>query len=420
MVVGKLLATENFSEINRPFLALNAPTINVFNMTNYPVAGACVTEAGEVTVAIGSPVSFSQTVPCVNDRFSLSATLTPASFYSDGYAVINLSQMSLNLSKVIPTDSIMITRWLLEDPELTITLSLISGQQYDFSVDWGDGTPLQIVTSFNDPNAIHTYTAAGSYDVRITGLARGWGSNLPTSYASGGCRINQVIQLGNMNWRNFRSGFFGCNLLTNFNSQREDVANVTSMEWMFRSSSIDPEVGHWNVSQVRNMGGMFESNSNANPDVSRWDVGLVTNMWSMFYRASNANPDVSDWDVSSLATATSLFDRAIAANPDVSRWDVSQVTNMTNMFRDSPSANPDTRAWNVANVTNFNGIFQGLTQTPGISNQRYSDFLNMVNSTSARNNLALHASQYYLPSASAARANLVGKGWTINDLGLQP
>lgn len=417
---GQVVGNLEYSQIKRSPLSSTSPMINALNMQAYPVSGSCVTEAGDVTVEIGNPVVFTQVTPCVDDQFSLTAALTASSYYINGTATIRLSQMVLNKTEVVPTDSIMITRWQLTDPDLTVTLPLVTGHNYDFSVDWGDGSPLGVVSAFNDPDAVHTYASAGTYQIRIIGQVQAWGNAAMAPYATGGCRITEVLRLGNMGYQRFRSGFFGCNLLTTFNSDRQDVANVVDMEWMFRGSIVNPSVGHWDVSQVTDMGGMFESNPNANPDVSRWDVGQVRNTWSMFYRALSANPDVSQWNTANFQTCQSMFDGASVANPDVSQWNVSNIVDMRNMFRDTPMANPDTRLWSVPNVTNFRDVFGVLNQSSGITAERYSDFLNMVANTSARTNLRIDSVQYYLPSAAAARADLVSRGWIINDAGLQP
>lgn len=41
--------------------------------------------------------------------------------------------------------------------------------KYDFQVDYGDGTVLQ-VKSYDDANKAHTYTEAGTYSVKIDGV----------------------------------------------------------------------------------------------------------------------------------------------------------------------------------------------------------------------------------------------------------
>ena len=78
-----------------------------------------------------------------------------------------------------------ITQWSVADGE-TIVLPIYEIQEtdeergeketyfnYNLTVDYGDGTVLEI-TSFDDEDRNHTYQTAGTYDVKITGMCEGW------------------------------------------------------------------------------------------------------------------------------------------------------------------------------------------------------------------------------------------------------
>ena len=78
-----------------------------------------------------------------------------------------------------------ITQWSVADGE-TIVLPIYEKQgtdeergeketyfNYNFTVDYGDGTIAEI-TSFDDEDRSHTYQTAGTYDIKITGLCEGW------------------------------------------------------------------------------------------------------------------------------------------------------------------------------------------------------------------------------------------------------
>ena len=78
-----------------------------------------------------------------------------------------------------------ITQWNVADGE-TIILPIYEKQEtdeergeketyfnYNFTVDYGDGTIAEI-TSFNDEDRYHTYSKAGTYDVKIKGMCEGW------------------------------------------------------------------------------------------------------------------------------------------------------------------------------------------------------------------------------------------------------
>ena len=78
-----------------------------------------------------------------------------------------------------------ITQWNVADGE-TIILPIYEKQEtdeergeketyfnYNFTVDYGDGTVAEI-TSFDDEDRYHTYSKAGTYDVKIKGMCEGW------------------------------------------------------------------------------------------------------------------------------------------------------------------------------------------------------------------------------------------------------
>lgn len=50
---------------------------------------------------------------------------------------------------------------------------------------------------------------------------------------------------------------------------------------MFYSSNFNQPISSWDVSNVTNMGSMFEY-SLFNQDINAWSVGNITNMNSMF------------------------------------------------------------------------------------------------------------------------------------------
>ena len=264
-----------------------------------------------------------------------------------------------------------------------IKLPLPEGFNYNFIVDWGDGSQSEI-TSADDPNKVHIYAATGSYTMRISGLVEAWESHHRT-IGSSICTITSVPELGDVGWKSLRFAFYSCKGLTNLRGG--DVSQVTNMEEMFAANkSVNPDVSNWDVSNVTNMRAMFSGAASANPDVSNWDVSNVTNMNGMFARgaarATSANPDVSNWDVSNVTNMGAMFSGATSANPEVSNWDVSNVTDMGGMFARgfarSTSANPEVSNWDVSNVTNMFAMFAGTTSAnPEVSNWDVSNVTDM-------------------------------------------
>ncbi len=89
-----------------------------------------------------------------------------------------------------------------------VTLPLESGYLYDFIVDWGDGSQLTTISSYDDSNATHTYTA-GSYELLIDGKCQSFNVN----NGSFKLFINEVMQ-----WSTttdfLKLNFAGCSNLT--------------------------------------------------------------------------------------------------------------------------------------------------------------------------------------------------------------
>ena len=79
-----------------------------------------------------------------------------------------------------------ISTWRTTHSNDTITLPLVSsfsysgatGQgEYDFSVDWGDGTPADRITAWNQAEATHYYQSEGDHTITISGKIWGWSFN---------------------------------------------------------------------------------------------------------------------------------------------------------------------------------------------------------------------------------------------------
>ena len=86
------------------------------------------------------------------------------------------AEIDAGITKILKPYSPFTTRWRLDDAAKTITLPLPSAGEYDFVVDWGDGTT-GIVAAYNDAAIMHTYTTAGIKTVSIMGKMTHWSFN---------------------------------------------------------------------------------------------------------------------------------------------------------------------------------------------------------------------------------------------------
>ncbi|MCB9090913.1 MAG: BspA family leucine-rich repeat surface protein, partial [Halobacteriovoraceae bacterium] len=305
--------------------------------------------------------------------------------------------------KVQDLTNAFVSTWQTTGASETITLPLRSGFTYDFYVDWGDGSTVDHITTYNQAEATHTYATANTYTVTITGTVESWFFN----NAGDKDKILTIPNLGAVGWKNLNNAFWGCSNLTTVAGG--DTSSVVGMQDMFRSATnVTPDTSGWDTSNVTNMKGLFNGASSANPDVSNWNTVSVTRMdlmfygassatpttatsgdvwntsnvttfYGMFYGASNANPDTSGWVTTSATNLGSMFRNASNANPDTSSWNTSNVTEMSYMFTQANNANPDVSGWDVSNVTNMANMFYGNGKDPDVSSWVTTSVTNISN-----------------------------------------
>lgn len=267
----------------------------------------------------------------------------------------------LSLKYGINANQNFISTWQTTSPNESITLPLLNGGNYNFSVDYGDGSGIRQVTSWNDADATHTYSAAGNYTVTIYGTLEGF------AFANGGDRtkIRSVDQWGSMRlgYDGYTSaGFFwGASNLDITAVDAPDLTYVTNFRSAFRDTAIDESgnLNSWDVSGITNMQSAFENAVAFNGDISAWDVSNVVEMRSMFRGATSFNQNIGGWNVSSVTSLRSMFNTASQFNQNISSWNVSSVTTMQNMFLDAVAFNQNINVWNVSNVTSMQGMFNG-------------------------------------------------------------
>ena len=144
-----------------------------------------------------------------------------------------------------------------------------------------------------------------------------------------------------------------------------NVSNVRNMSGMFMYSYFDNDISQWDVSHVTDMSYMF-CRSKFKQDISQWDVSRVINMDEMFFKSLYFNGNISNWNVSSVITMEGMFANSIF-NQDISGWDVSNVKNMSYMFYES-KFNRDISIWKVNSLEKCDRIF---TSCDILKNKKY-------------------------------------------------
>ncbi|MBA4744300.1 MAG: BspA family leucine-rich repeat surface protein [Muricauda sp.] len=332
-----------------------------------------ITESGVISLAPGKELNY-----------ELSTEHTILVSVSDGKQVRN-GLMTITVTNVfdsmVEDPESFITKWEISSSnfELTIGTGTSMELEYDYKIDWGDGSPVEELTS---RNPTHIYTNVGTYYVSIQGdfphiLMRDQPIHIRRT-------LKGIEQWGNIVWQSFSGAFALCQYmeynatdipnLENVQSMSQafhwanlfdgdlsewDVSNVTRTDLMFADAySFNGDIGSWDVSNVTNMGSMFSSATKFNADISGWDVSNVTNMQGMFFSTETFNADISGWDVSEVTNMRSMFANNTSFNGDLSNWDVSNVTTMEKMFSEATSFNGDIGLWETGNVTDMKRMFR--------------------------------------------------------------
>jgi surface protein len=249
-----------------------------------------------------------------------------------------------------------VTRWKTdnegESNSTQIKIPTI-GDDYNYSVDWGDGTSTVGITA----DIIHTYSIAGTYTVKIDGAFPriAFSKNHGSSDAK---KLLSIERWGAIKWKSMAGAFDGCINLVGNARDKPDLSRVSNMEYMFLGAqNFNQDIGGWDVSNVTNMLCLFGAASSFNQDIGNWNVSTVVNMVGIFFGASNFNQDLNSWNVSNVDDMNSAFFKATSFDGDIRDWNVLSVRNMNNMFFTSPIFNQDISDWNVSAVTNMAGMF---------------------------------------------------------------
>ena len=250
-----------------------------------------------------------------------------------------------------------ITTWETTSANESITIPTEnSSVDYDFEIDWGDGTTEQITGE--DPDPSNSYAEPGTYTVEISGTFPRIFLNNPDSDDPNAEKLRSIEQWGSIQWESMEAAFAGADFLVSNATDNPDLSTVTTMSDMFsQAGRFNGSIGDWEVSGVTDLSNMFDGARSFNQDISGWDVSSVTDMRAMFRFASAFNKDVSGWNVSKVTNMSVTFREASTFNQNVSGWEVSTVTTMRGMFQGAESFNQDIGGWDVSSVTDMSYMF---------------------------------------------------------------
>ena len=377
---------------------------------------------------------------------------------------------------VSPSVEAFISVWATTAINETITIPTQNIGTFNATVDWGDSSPLETITTYNGFS--HVYAAIGEHTISITGTF----PNIYINYDASRLKIRKVLSLGNVGWTKLKNAFYGCANLNEFTVGSTDVSAVDNMSAMLGYCSLltSVDLSSFDTSLVTTMQSMFQNCTGLTSlDLSNFDTSSVTNMYVMFQNCTALTSlNVSSFDTSSVTNMNSIFRNCSALTSlDVSSFVTSSVTNMYLMFSGSSAltsldlssfATPlvttmgymflgcssltslDVSSFVTSSVSNMAGMFtncNALTSIVGVEDWAITglngtgdltDFLTVGKMTTAQyDNLLINwraqdpfngmtpsfgASTYTGGSAAATARQELGDidGWSISDGGIEP
>jgi surface protein len=223
------------------------------------------------------------------------------------------------------------------------------------SINWGDGSALETVTSGGDKS--HTYSTIGTKTVTITGTLTEYGT---ITNSTGNARLTKVTSWDGLGLTSLFDAFNGATMLTQVPTSLP--ATVTNLSYMFQgATAFNQAIGTWNTAAVTDMTYMFYDATAFNQPIGTWNTAAVTDMYSMFFGATSFNQAIGTWNTGAVTNMAGMFYDATAFNQAIGTWNTGAVTNMNGMFFGATSFNQAIGTWNTGAVTNMNGMFSNAT-----------------------------------------------------------
>ena len=258
-----------------------------------------------------------------------------------------------------------------------VQLPLVNLGNYNFLVDWGDGTQ-NIITSWNQPEILHTYATGGVYTITMTGLISEWsfGDALFSLFVSDSEKLLSISS-----WGDLQFGTTG------------------TYQYFYQCTNLDLS----SVSDLPNLSNTID----------------LTNCFELCTSLTTINRS-NEWDVSNIIRMIATFNNCTNFNSDITTWDISNVTDMNTMFQNASSFNQNIGGWNISNVATFINFMSGKTDLDYSSTNLNSIYNNWSLLSVQPNLTADFGTIKYTAGASAGRLVLTSapNNWIINDGGI--
>lgn len=232
----------------------------------------------------------------------------------------------------------------------------------NFTVDWGDGTPIEPVTNASlvgIARVSHTYTTPGDYKVKIRGSFPGWNMGILSGDAK--ANANKIISLdqwGTSKWRSMENAFYYAENMVAKYTDQPDTSLVTNMHQAFAFARKFNGPINFNTANVERMSSVFHEANAFNSPVAFSDTSKVTTMQGMFLGAVVFDQPIN-FNTSNVTDMSAMFQRTARFNQPLN-LDTRNVTNMANMFQQSGFNQP--LNFNTSKVENMTSMFMSATK----------------------------------------------------------
>ena len=320
-------------------------------------------------------------------------------------------------------------------------LPLVSSGSYDMVVRWGDGSVTPI-TQWDDPQKLHTYSVPGTYTIEIIGKCEGWSFGAVQGIVDPQKFINisrwgPDFNLG----ANLQQHFSNCVNLTITAPDALNLVGTKNLHETFGSCvglTNVPSFNLWDVSQVTDMGYMFQNCQQFNTNIGNWDVSNVETMSFMFYNCYNFNnggsPSIGNWSATKCTNFSNMFQQCTGLlqpltnlvntaslpqpgctlfrmfwysnyNQPIGTWNTSKVTEFSNMFESNSTFNQDIGAWDMSSAVYLNSMFWQATAfnnggSPSIQNWTFPEAQNFYAMFYNASNFNQPLTNWLFPKAS--------------------
>jgi hypothetical protein len=278
----------------------------------------------------------------------------------------------------------------------------------NMTVYWGDGNS-DLITTYNQAELTHVYSSNGSYQVTLDG------DFTAVYFVNGGdkLKVSSIDNWGENQWTIFGFCFYGCsNMVANY-TDTPDTSLCNTFQSQFHGCiNFNGAVG-FDASLVTSMSSMFQGCTIFNQPIN-FNASLLGNISSIFQGCTNFNSTVNFVTSSSLSTTTRMFQQCTNFNSAVTISNTSGVANMSIMFYSCSNFNQDISAFQINSLTNAGSMFL----LSGFAQNNY-DLLLPAWDAYGTSSVPFHAgtAQYGAGAPTTARANMLGRGWTITDGG---